>query len=51
MARQFLNQHFANKRIGRGGPVAWPVRSSDLNPLDFHLWGYLLYTQHRLKMK
>ena len=41
MARQFLNQHFANKWIGRGGPIAWPARSPDLNPLDFYLWGHL----------
>ena len=41
VARQFLNRHFANKWIGRGGPVAWPARSPDLNPLDFHLWGHL----------
>ncbi|KOC59408.1 hypothetical protein WH47_11037, partial [Habropoda laboriosa] len=27
--------------IGRGGPVAWPPRSPDLNPLDYFLWGYL----------
>ena len=38
VARQFLNQHFANKWIG---PIAWPARSPDLNPLDFHLWGHL----------
>ncbi|KAJ8918641.1 hypothetical protein NQ315_013147 [Exocentrus adspersus] len=25
----------------RGGPVAWPPRSPELNPLDFFLWGYL----------
>ena len=41
VARQFLNQHFANKWIGRGDPIAWPARSPDLNPLDFHLWGHL----------
>ena len=41
MVRQFLNQHFANKWIGRGGPIAWPARSPDLNPLNFHLWGHL----------
>ena len=41
MARQFLNQHFANKWIGRGGRIAWPARSPDLNPLDFHLWEHL----------
>ena len=41
VVRQFLNQHFANKRIGRGGPIAWPARSPDLSPLDFHLRGHL----------
>ena len=38
VARQVLNQHFANKWIG---PTAWPAGSSDLNPFDFHLWGHL----------
>ena len=41
VARQFLNRHFANKWIGRGGPIAWLARSPDLNPLDFHLLGHL----------
>ncbi|KAJ4440508.1 hypothetical protein ANN_08649 [Periplaneta americana] len=27
--------------IGRGGPIAWPPRSPELNPLDFYLWGHL----------
>ncbi|CAH2017554.1 unnamed protein product [Acanthoscelides obtectus] len=27
--------------IGRGGPVVWPPRSPDLNPLDFFVWGFL----------
>ena len=31
---QFLNQHFANKWIGREDPVAWPARSPDLNPFS-----------------
>jgi hypothetical protein len=26
---------------GRGGPTAWPPRSSDFNPLEFYLWGHL----------
>ncbi|GBN76885.1 hypothetical protein AVEN_46682-1 [Araneus ventricosus] len=25
----------------RGGPVAWPHRSSDLKPLDIFFWGYM----------
>ena len=41
VAGQFLNRHFANKWIGRGGPIAWFARSPDLNSLDFHLWGHL----------
>ncbi|GBN40441.1 hypothetical protein AVEN_125888-1 [Araneus ventricosus] len=26
--------------IGRGGSVAWPLRSPYLNPLDFFFWGH-----------
>jgi hypothetical protein len=29
-----------DRRIGRGGPTAWPPLSPDLNPLDFYLWGH-----------
>lgn len=46
--RQYLNQHFPDRWLGRGGPVAWPPRSPDLNPLDFCIWGYvkcLVYKQ------
>jgi hypothetical protein len=32
---------YHDRRIGTGGPTAWPPRSPDLNPLDFYLWGYL----------
>jgi hypothetical protein len=38
---EFLNQHFARRWIGRGGPIPWPPRSPDLTPLDFFLWGYV----------
>jgi hypothetical protein len=38
--RQFLNNNYGNQWIGRGGPVLWPPRSPDLNPMDFFLWGY-----------
>lgn len=37
--RDYLNDHFPNRWIGRGGPVPWPPRSPDLTPLDFFLWG------------
>lgn len=39
--RQFLNDTFHNRWIGRRGPIEWPPRSPDLTPLDFFLWGYL----------
>jgi hypothetical protein len=32
---------FGERWIGRGGPVNWPTRSPDLNPLDFWLWEHL----------
>ncbi|CAH2001904.1 unnamed protein product, partial [Acanthoscelides obtectus] len=32
---------YSERWIGRGGPVAWPPRSPDLNPLDFFVWGFL----------
>lgn len=39
--RQYLNQCFPQRWIGRGGPIAWPPRSPDITPCDFFLWGYL----------
>ncbi|KYM96999.1 hypothetical protein ALC62_12323 [Cyphomyrmex costatus] len=27
--------------IERGGPISWPPRSPDINPLDFYLWGHV----------
>lgn len=50
LARDWLSNpnNFGNHWIGRGGPVAWPPRSPDLNPLDFFFWGHcksLVYSQ------
>lgn len=39
--RQWLDDEFPNKWIGRRGPMEWPARSPDLTPLDFFLWGHL----------
>jgi hypothetical protein len=41
LSRQHLNQTFSEQWIGRGGPVNWPARSPDRNPLDFWLWRHL----------
>lgn len=35
LVRDHLNRTFPGQWIGRGGPVRWPPRSPDLNPLDF----------------
>lgn len=37
----WLNTNFNGRWIGRNGPIAWPPRSPDLNPLDFFLWGHM----------
>jgi len=37
-----LHERFEGMVISRGGDVNWPeLRSCDLTPLDFFLWGYL----------
>ncbi|KMQ82561.1 transposable element tc3 transposase, partial [Lasius niger] len=41
VARDHLNRNYGQRWIGRGGPVAWPPRSPDINPLDFYLWGHV----------
>ncbi|KAJ4436560.1 hypothetical protein ANN_16592 [Periplaneta americana] len=40
-ARRYSDVRFPDRWIGRGGPIAWPPRSPDLNPLDLYLWGHL----------
>jgi hypothetical protein len=40
--RGVLSNTYHDRWIGRGGPTAWPPCStSDLNPLNFYLWGHL----------
>ena len=33
--RDWLNETFGTKWIGRGGPLEWPARSTDLTPNGF----------------
>lgn len=37
--RDYLNNTYPDRWIGRLGPILWPPRSPDLNPLDFFYWG------------
>ncbi|GBO43071.1 hypothetical protein AVEN_48071-1 [Araneus ventricosus] len=39
--RSSVQQCIRQQVIGYGGCVEWPPRSTDLNPLDFFLWGYI----------
>lgn len=51
--RQWLDENYTHRWIGRlppryneermpgAGPIAWPPRSPDLNPLDYFVWGFL----------
>ena len=39
--REYLDNTYPNKELGRGGPVPWPARSPDLTKMDFFLWGYI----------
>lgn len=39
--RNYLDETYPNRWIGRGGPVPWPPRSPDCNPCDFYLWGHV----------
>ncbi|GBN26089.1 hypothetical protein AVEN_263605-1, partial [Araneus ventricosus] len=36
-----LLETFQNQVIGYGGFIEWPLRSPDLTPLDFFLWGHI----------
>lgn len=39
--REFLNAHYPDRWMGRGGPIIWPARSPDLNVLDYFVWGHI----------
>lgn len=39
--RDWLNENFPDRWIGRGGPLPWPARCPDLTPMDYYLWGHM----------
>jgi hypothetical protein len=48
--REWLNEHFPNRWIGRGSPnMPWPPRSPDLTMCDFFLWGHIKSLVYREK--
>jgi hypothetical protein len=46
-----LNKQFPDKFVGRGGPLAWPPRSSDFTPLDFLVCGYIKNTVYQMQVR
>jgi hypothetical protein len=50
VVRQYLSHKFPNRWIGRGGTYNWPPRSPELNPLDYHVWGYIKYMVYAHKL-
>jgi hypothetical protein len=49
--RDWLDENFPARWIGRRGAIDWPARSPDLSPADYFLWGHLkdivYQTKHR----
>ena len=41
MTIEWLENRFPRRLILNKSNFIWPLRSSDLNPLDFFLWGYM----------
>jgi hypothetical protein len=39
--RQYVNHKFPNWWTGSGGTQNWSPRPPDLNPFDYHVWGYM----------
>jgi len=48
--REFLNESFPNRWLGRGGPIPWPTRSPYLTPLDYYLWGHMKTLVYKTKV-
>ena len=41
IVREFLNNMYLQRWIGRAGPVSWPARAPAMTSLDFFLWGFI----------
>ena len=39
--RQWLDQNYPQRWIGRRGPIPWPARYTDLTPCDFYIWDHM----------
>ena len=49
--REFLNETFPDRWIGKDGAIPWPPHSPDITPLDFFLWGYVKDIVYQTKVR
>lgn len=49
--RNYLDEQFPERWIGRDGPISWPPRSPDITPLDFFLWGFVKNKVYARKLR
>ena len=47
--RDYMNEYFPNRWLGRGGPIPWRPRSPDPTPLDYYIWGHMKTLMYEIK--
>ena len=51
IVRNYLNETFPGRWIGRGSPRFWAARSHDLTPLDFCAWSHINTPVNKVKIR
>lgn len=50
IVRDYLNDTFPERWIGRASPRLWAPRSPDLTPMDFFVWGFIKSKVYQVKI-
>ena len=50
IVRDYLNQAFPRRWIGRGSQRIWAARFPDLTPSDFFAWGFIMNKVYQVKI-
>ncbi|PSN39977.1 hypothetical protein C0J52_20372 [Blattella germanica] len=50
IVRDYLNETFPGRWIGRASPRLWAPRSPDLTPMDFFIWGFIKSKVYQVKI-
>ena len=51
IVRNYLNDTFPGRWIGRGSPRFWEARWRDLTPSDFFSWGHIMTHVNKVKIR